>query len=116
MRQRSNDPAPLLTNGERGLIGVEGRPRAPRLAAADKSAQEVGATLVEVPKNIRERVSQGAEAVARIERRSLADEPLELEVGEDGLQHQRADVELRGELVLGDGERRAYLVFEHGVQ
>ena len=53
-----------------------------------------------------------AEAVARVERRPLPQEPLELEVGQDRLQHERPHVEPDRQLVLRDGELLADLVGE----
>src|SRR5215212_3637560 len=87
-----DDPAPLLAEVGGGPLGIDARPDAPGLAARDEAAQEVGARRVEGGEDVVERAAGRAEAVAGIERCSLSEEAVELEVGEDRLQHERPHV------------------------
>ena len=110
MRLRSSPSAAADSSGSRL------RPRPARLAARDEPPEEVGPRRVERGVDVVERSRQRAEAVARVERRALAEEAVELEVGEDRLQHERPDVEASRELVVGDGELRADIVGEDVVE
>ena len=112
--ERRQDPAALLAELRRGVVGRERRPGPARLARRDQAAQEPGARLVEAaedapPATLAER----PQPVARVEGRSLPEHAVELEVGEDRLEHERAHVVAHGQLVLGDRELRADGMLEH---
>ena len=86
----------------------------PVLPVASRSAQEAGARLVEAADDLVERrLPERTEPVARVEGRSLPEHAVELEVGEDRLQHERAHVVASRELVLGDRELGARAAIEH---
>ena len=110
--ERGDDSAPLLAERGRRLLGIEVGPRPARLAARHQPPKEVGPHGVERGVDVVERSGQRPEAVAGVERRPLAEEAVELEIGEDRLQHERPDVESSRELVVGDGELRADIVGE----
>ena len=110
--ERGDDAAALLAEHACRLLRVDARPDASRLAARDEAAQEVGALGVERADDVLERSVHRAEAVAGIERRSLPDETLQLQVRENRLQDERTYVEAPGELVLADRELRAVVVRE----
>ena len=106
MAERGDDAAPLLAQCGRRRLGIEVRPRPARLAARHDPPEEVGPRRVECGVDVVERARQRAEAVAGVERRALPEQAVELEIGEDRLQHERPDVEPARELVVGDRELR----------
>ena len=53
--ERGHDPAALLTERRRGVVGRERRPGPPRLAGGDQAAQEAGAGLVEAAEDVLQR-------------------------------------------------------------
>ena len=116
MTERRDDAAPLLPQRGRRFLGIEIRPEPPRLAARHDPPEEVGPRGVECGIDVVERSRQRAEAVAGVERRALPQEAVELEIGEDRLQHERPDVEPARELVVGDGELRPDVVGEDVVE
>ncbi len=110
MRLRSSPRAAADASGSRF---VQIRPVLPLATTRRRKSARAGSNAAI---DVVERPRQRAEAVARVERRALAQEAVELEVGEDRPQHERPDVEPSRELVVGDRELRADVVGEHVVE
>ena len=93
------DEAPLLEVAERvdhafaflagHGVGVDARPDAPLLATRQHTSQEVGAVWVKRRIDAGPLATCRTYAVTRIKRRALLEEAVELEVGQDRLQHER---------------------------
>src|SRR4051794_6551477 len=111
--ERGDDTRTLLA---RYRVGIDGGPDATRAAARDDAPQEVGALYVERREDVVPFALERAHAVAGVERRALLEETVELEVGEDRLQHERTYVVTRRQLVLRDRELLAARVCEDVVE
>src|SRR6266540_1786287 len=105
--ERGDDPAAHLAELRCRVLGCKGRPGPARLACTDQAAQERSARFVEAAENLFQRsLAERTQPVARIEGSSLSEHAVELEIGEDRLENERAQVVAHGELVLGDRELR----------
>ena len=107
MRLRSSPSAAAASSGA-SVVQVR-----PVLPLSNRRRRKRGAGLVEAAEDLLERLSGRPQPVARVERRPLPEHAVELEVGERGLEHERAEVVADGELVLGDGELGADGMLEH---
>ena len=107
MRLRSSPSADAAS------VGREGRPGTACLAAFDQAAQEAGTRRVEAVEHLVERAIGGAQTIARVERRSLPEHAVQLEIGEGRPEDERAQVVTNRQLVVGHGELGVHRLLEH---
>src|SRR5439155_8769417 len=86
---------------------------APVLAAREDAAQEISTVRVEVREDVLPLAAGRTHAVARVERRALLEQTVELEVGENRLQHERTHIVARRQLVFRDRKLLAFGMGEH---